>query len=374
MKILHVISGLIVGGAERMMVNLLGASEQMRRDACVVCLGERGPIAELIEELDVELITLDIPRGKFSYSKLRELDRIIKDKNPDLVQTWMYHADLLGGWRTRSVPCVWNIQHSNLDKDKTKLKTRIVMKLCAWLSSSYPAKIICCSEATKRVHADYGYDVEKMVVVPNGVDTRIFVPDADARLRLCELFALRAESPIIGMIARWTPEKDFRTFLDAAVLLQKDYPDTQYLLVGRGVDTDNNLLCEWVEERGLQDVVTMTGERREMPLIHAGIDVFSLVSNSEGLPLVLGEAMACGTPCVTTDVGDAAAIVGDAGYVIPPQDARALADAWAELLAIDIQGKREWSQRTRRRMEDHYSIEAIASQYYHIYESVLSSD
>jgi glycosyltransferase involved in cell wall biosynthesis len=300
--------------------------------------------------------------------------RLIRRFRPDVVQTWMYHADLLGGLTARLVshaPLLWNIRHSHLDPEKSKRTTIWVMRLCARLSASLPHRIVCNSHASLEVHANQGYAREKLLVIPNGFDLTVFRPDPAARAEVRREYAIPDAAPLIGLIGRFDAQKDQEGFLKAAGLFLRRCPNAHFLLCGRDVTGQNPQLAAWIEQNGLTGRCRLLGDRRDIPRLAAALDLAVSSSITESFPQVLGEAMACGVPCVATDVGDSARIIGDTGRIVPPRNPQAMAEAWEAMFSLSPEERAQRQQAARERIRTHYSLERIIEQYASLYREAV---
>lgn len=375
-KITHLITDLNVGGAEVMLYNLLSSMKQSYFAPEVISLLEPGPIGSRIETLGIRVRSLGMSRDVPNPLHVLRLAHWLKEQSSDLLQSWMYHANLLGGLAARcagNVPVIWGLHHSALDSGSIKARTIRIAKMSAPLSRCLPARIVCCSESSRVAHEQLGYDQGKMVVIPNGFDLAAFKPDPLARATLRRELALPDRTPLVGLVARFHPLKDHRTFLQAAAYLHAELPDVRFVLCGEGVNWQNAELSQWVRQAGLEGVCYLLGRRDDMPQVTAALDVASSSSVGEAFPLSIGEAMACGVPCVVTDVGDSAAIVGDTGIVVPPRDARSLAQGWRSVLELSQAQRIVWEARARQRILENYGLAHVASEYARLYQAVLTS-
>ena len=343
----------------------------------VVSLSDKGPMAEKIEGLGVPVQALNMPRGTPDPRGVWRLARLIRHYNPDVIQTWMYHADLIGGLAARIAgggPVIWNIRHSNLHPKETKKSTIWTAKACALFSRRIPKKIVCCSEESRRVHADLGYAEDRMLVIPNGFDLEEFGSSRKARNSLRDELGLGQNDLLIGTIARFNPQKDHFTLIQAARQLKNQGVECFFLLCGQGLDWEHETLSSWIKKAGLEDRFFLLGPRSDISKITAALDVVCLSSAyGEGFPNILGEAMACEVPCVATDVGDAAEIVGDTGRVVLPRDPQALAWAIKDLIDIGPDGRAEMGKRARQRVEEKYGLDKVVRKYEEMYRFVSES-
>jgi glycosyltransferase involved in cell wall biosynthesis len=357
-KVLHLITGLGTGGAEMMLYKLLSHMDRSAFQNEVLSLTDCGPIGQKILALGLPVNALEMPHRMPSPQGIAEIVRRIRLSRPDVIQTWMYHADLLGGIAARfagDVPVIWTA------------------KLCASLAPYLPAKIICCSETSAQIHVDFGYPARKMVVIPNGFSLEDYRPDREARLRVRQELGLHPETPLIGLIARFDPAKDHANFIRAAGLLHPKYPKLHFLLCGKGVTPDNPILADQTQKAGVTEVCHLLGLRQDVAALTAALDIATSSSLGEGFPNVIGEAMACGIPCVVTDVGDSALLVGETGRVVPPGDSPALAGACQEILDMEGAGKCKLGALARQRVETLFDIKLVAQSYQKLYQEVSTT-
>lgn len=371
MKVTHVITGLGVGGAEVMLLRLLSRTDRDQFQPTVISLTDHGVLGEQIESLGIPVYGLGMRPNRPDPRALGHLVRQLRRDQPDLVQTWLYHADLLGGLAAQvagRVPIAWGVHNTNLAPAINKRGTLLVSQLCARLSAWLPTAIVYCSEATKQAHLAIGYRPEKSVVIPNGFDLDLFRPNAAARVEVRHELGLPIDVPLIGLVARYHPAKGHRTFVEAARLLAACRSDVHFVLVGDGVDWENHELAGWIDATGPRDRFHLLGRRRDAPRLQASFDLGTSSSAGESLSLVVGEAMACAVPCVVTDVGGSAYLVGDTGRVVPPGDAAALAAGWHDLLALDPAARADLGRRARQRIADHFGLPQIVRHYEQLYE------
>jgi glycosyltransferase involved in cell wall biosynthesis len=372
LKVLHIITGLSVGGAETMLVKVLSALPRAEVKNSVIALGGRGPMAGRIEALGVPLTCLGANRalgGLLSApGSLARLAGLIRKARPDVVQTWMYHANLFGGVAAALAgkpPVVWGLRQSDLDPARTKSTTRLIAHLGAALSRRLPRRILACADSVRRVHAAMGYDTARMAVIPNGFDTDVFMPDAEARARVRRELAVPDDAVVVGLPARFDPQKDHATFLAAAAKVHAAHPNAVFVLCGEGTTVSNPKLEPLLKASQVPPAaMRLLGERHDMPAVMAALDV--VVSSSafgEGFPNVLGEGMAAGAIPVATDSGDSRTIVDGIGFVVAARDADALASAIGEALSLSAEERARRSDAARRRVVRDYALGAIAGRY-----------
>lgn len=374
MRVLNVITGLPIGGTERILAQLSVRLASRGHSVRVTALGTWGPTGDILERGGVEVTALGmrrsnpLPRGALGFF------RMLQTWRPDIVQTWLYHADLYGGLMAKAAGLrhvVWNIRHSNLDPGRNKWHTLMAARMCARASRWVPERIVTNSRAAAELHQAIGYVAEKFQVIPNGFDTEIFKPDEDARTWLRKELKLRQDSPVVGFIARFNAQKDHQTFIRAAGLMAERDSTVRFLLCGEDMTWENVVLAGWIRETGYAERFLLLGRRTDIARVTAALDVAASSSVGESFSNVIGEAMACGVPCVVTDVGDAAQIVGDTGRVVPPQRPEALAHAWGEMLAIPLEARGVLGARARQRIVALYSVNAMVDAYEGLYRHLV---
>jgi len=373
-RVLHIITGLQTGGAGMMLYKLLAHMDRRRFSNSVISLIEPGAVGPMLESLNIPVTTLGMKPSVASPISIAALAHHIRQSKPDLIQTWMYHSDLLGGIAgalSGHVPVVWNIRRGSLNKDVTKPATRWVARACALLASNLPCRIVCCSEAAATRHAEFGYPRKRITIIPNGFDLDSFRPEAEARNEIRDEFGIPRDALVIGLVARFHPTKGHANFLKAAGLLLDRCPDVHFVLCGNGVSWNNLALAQSVEAAGTSARFHFEGRRDDIRRIMAAVDIATSSSIVEGFPNAVGEAMACAKPCVVTDVGDCAYLVGDTGIVVPPSRPDMLADAWMNLIEAGAAERDRRGAAARLRVEEQFSIDAIAGRYQDLYGEVL---
>jgi len=355
-----------------MLYKLLARMKRERFHNTVIVLAQNGSVGEKIQALGIPVHALNMRRGAPNPMAVLKLARWLRKLNPQVIQTWMYHADLLGGLTNQlatRAPLAWGIRHSNLDPQHNKRGTLLVAKACARLSRKLPARIVCNSEAACANHIAFGYDASKMLVIPNGFDLSTFQPNPEARLSVRRELGLPEQSMLIGLVGRFDPQKDHRNFIEAAGLLHKNFADAHFVLCGEGITQENEPLMSWMKAAALEENCHLLGRRDDVPRLLAAFDIATSSSLGEAFPNVIGEAMACGVPCVVTNAGDSAMIVGSTGRIVPVQNVAALAEAWRELLSLNEEERARLGQAARARVQEHFDLEVIARRYEELYEN-----
>ena len=357
-----------------MLYKLLSRMNDDEFDSEVISLTDAGPVADKIRSLGVPVHALGMKRGKPHPVAMIKLSMLLHQKKPYLVQTWLYHSDLIGGLAAKLAginKIFWSIRQSNIDVDSNKQSTIWIAKACAKLSSWLPDKIICCSHAALESHVTLGYYKEKILVIPNGFDLDAYQPDKDARKSVRKELGLDEKTHLVGLVARFDPQKDHRNFIQASGLIRNNDSSVNFMLCGDGINSENIQLIQWIKQAGLEECFHLLGIRNDVPRLVAAMDVAASSSLGEGFPNVVGEAMASAVPCVVTDVGDSALIVGDAGRVVAAKDPDALAAAINELLQASPEFRGELGKKARLRVKTNYSLESVAKKYEAVFRGAI---
>jgi glycosyltransferase involved in cell wall biosynthesis len=374
--VMHLITTLASGGAEAMLVKLLAhASTNSHFRHKVVCLTGRGLYGPELEALGIPVTCLNMHRSPFSGA-IRIIP-VVRQWRPTILQSWLYHADLLGliAGRSLRVPKIaWNVRCSDMDLRHYALTTRFIFALLSRLSG-FPDTVIFNSRAGKNFHLNAGFCPKQVEIIPNGFDTDRFRPDAAARKLFRASHGIPPDAPVVGLVARLDPMKDHATFFKAAGLLHRQMPDARFVLVGRDVEPSQPSIQRWLAAYKLGEKVLALGEQTQIHRILPSFDILTLSSAfGEGFPNVLGEAMACGVPCVATDVGDSAYLIEDRDRIVPPQEASALARIWLEILHMTVQEREALGVKARARILKHFSIETVANRYDSLYHALIDAD
>ena len=370
-RVLHIISGLNQGGAEQMLLQLLRKVDPVKYPMEVVSLTSAGVVGERIErESGVVTKALHWERWRKRILALRDLRKSVESFQPDILQGWMYHGNI-AGWLARKLApgnphLVWNIRCSLDALEKFNRTTRACIGLAGRLSSSVN-RIVYNSAHSSAQHHQRGYAVDRSIVIPNGIDTCLFRPDPMRKEQLLKGLGLPPGTNLFGHIARYDPLKDHQTLLAAVREVVNRRDDAVFVLAGRNVDWSNRILTREIADLQIGKHVRLLGEVQEVAALMAGLDVSVCSSMAEGFPTVVAESMACEVPCVTTDVGDAAEIVGDAGAVVARRDPGALAKACLTLIDLDRDRRLSLAAKCRKRIKEKFSLDSVVQRYEEVY-------
>jgi glycosyltransferase involved in cell wall biosynthesis len=377
-RLTHLITDLDTGGAEMMLYKLVSALDPRDFALEVVSLTDVGPVGERIRALGVPVRALGMRHGVPDPLAAARLVRWLRPRDmhaPHVLQTWMHHADLVGGLAARfagRIAVAWGLRTSSLAPEVNKRGALWVARACAALSHAIPARIVCCSDSTLEVHARLGYAKRKMLTIPNGFDLQAFRPDPEARRAVRDELGIADGAPLVGLVGRFNPHKDPRTFVEAAARVHARSGATRFVLCGDGFDAGNTALAAWLDGNGLGACTHLLGRRQDVARITAAFDVAVNSSAGEGFPNVVGEAMACEVVCAVTDVGDSAFVVGDTGRVVPPRQPGPLAAAIEELLALPSGERARLGRAARDRIERKFALPQVAARYRALYQELAA--
>lgn len=366
LRILHLISSLHVGGAQMHLYKTVTRFHPEKISSQVVSLAGPGKIGRLIQAQGITVFDLGMRPGSPTPGAWFALRGLLRRFRPYVLQTYLYHADLLGflAGKWTGVPAIWwNLRQSRMDFSRYRRTTDLTVRLCARLSRRVD-RILVNSYAGLQAHARLGYDPGRMQVVPNGFELDRFRPHPPSYQEVRRELGLAPETQLVGMLARFDPQKDHATFLEAASLLQKTLPKTHFLLAGKGLAPDNPALANLVAAHRLDPQrLSLLGERADAPRLLAALDVcVSASAFGEGFPNVIGEAMACGVPCVVTAVGDSALIVGETGLVVQPGQPKEMASALETALTWLPAERHRRGRAARARIQQQFDINQVVGQ------------
>ena len=365
MKIIHIISSLDFGGAEKVLFNI--CNSDMENEHIIVSLTQLGEYGRMLKKKKISVYVCNMKSKIYFLSSFFYLISIIKKYKPDIVQTWMYHGDFLGSIAARLAgvkKIVWGIRHTNLKFRKSKFTTILISRVLAKLSWSIPKLIIVCAKSAMNFHQKIGYDRKKMCLINNGYDLSIFKNNRNKKNSIRKFYKIDRSTPLLATVGRYTFEKDHENLFKALKILKTKNYKFRYLLIGPKIDYNNVQLVSQIKKYKLENIVILLGIRRDIPLILKEIDLHILSSNSEAFPNVVAEAMACGTPCVVTDVGDARFIVGKTGWVAPPNNSFLLSNSIKH--ALSELGTNKWKSKSnlaRLRIKKNFDIENMINAY-----------
>jgi glycosyltransferase involved in cell wall biosynthesis len=372
--VVHIITGLQVGGAERMLEKLVCATDRKIYKTTVVSLTNLGAIGKSIVDCGVQVHCVGMKQGSVSLKDLIVLVKLIRRIQPDIIMGWMYHgniaalvAKILSSWK---VKLLWNIRHTPYDLSKENRLTSVLIRLSAKLSS-IPARVVYNSHVSFEQHKGLGFHPNKGLIIPNGFNTDRFRPSSNSRVKIRTELGIPDNALVLGHIARFHLMKDHKGFLNAVSSIVKIFPDTWFVLAGRDVSWSNVNITDYLEILNLNNNILLLDERDDVSELLSAFDLLCLSSAwGEGFPNIIGEAMSCGVPCVTTDVGDAGIIVGDTRFIVSPGNPEMLANTCCEFLQLELKERQIISKSARLKIKNNYSLNAIVTKYQSLYGEV----
>lgn len=368
--VLHIITGLHTGGAERALVRLIQSGRDNSFVHQVLSLTDEGTQGSILRSLGVTVYKVDIkhcfdlPKG---VQKIRSLVRQIE---PDIIHGWMYHGGLFSLVAGKKTPKILGIRHSLHDLKSDKLTTRWVISFLALLSGRFN-RILYNSAISKIQHEAIGYCAKNSHFIPNGFDTETFKPSMVKRAVIQKKLGIPVENFIFGNIGRYHLVKNHAGLLDSFAKLVKLKPECRLVLVGRDVSNSNSVLTKQINISGIKDKVLLLGEKQNVPGLLQAMDFYVSSSHAEAFPNVIGEAMSTGIPCIATNVGDSQVIIGNTGFLVPPNDSEQLALAMLEAANLSEGQRTSLGLMARNRIIQHYSQESSTLMYEELYHKIL---
>jgi len=368
-KVLHLITCLDSGGAEKILFDFATHSNHEKYEHSVVSLRDLGYYGPLLVEKGLKVYSLSMK--KKAPFQLWELWKILSLEKPNIIHSWLYHANFLTiftyiiGYRN----IIWSI-HNTLLPWKTASKLSIILNRISALFSFIPKKIVFCGKKAKEVHLSIGYKKKSSVVIYNGYDLIKFNPHCEKKPALLEQLSLKKDRIIIGSVGRFDPAKDHQNLLKALGIVKSNQIDFTLLLVGKDMEAENQKLQLWIKQNNLIENVRMLGKRNDVNELYQIMDFLTLSSEAEAFPNVVAEAMACGIPCVVTEAGDAPIIVGETGFIVPIKNAPSLSQAIITMINMPAVNRKKLGTLARERIEIHFQLEKMVDSYEKLYHKI----
>ena len=364
MKVVHIITGLGDGGAEHVLFKI--CKYDIANKHLVISLKGPGKYFSLLNKLGIKVYFLNI--RFFSIHKFIFLIKLLRSLKPDIVQTWLVHADFLGSMAARLAGInniLWNVRYSNIEIGKAKLTTILIIKILSILSYIIPKFIVIVSKKAKKIYEIARYNKRLFKFIPNGYDLSILKINKLQKINFRKKIKIKKNITLIGNVARYDPQKDHLNLLNAISLIRANNMNFFCILVGSNIHNNNIRLVSEIKRLKLSKYIKLLGQNDNILQVMNGIDIYVQSSSyGEGFPNVVAESMACGTPCIVTDVGDASFIVGKTGWVVPPNSPNKLAQAIEKAL-YEI-GTKKWNKRcnkARLRMRHNFDISKMLKSY-----------
>ena len=374
-RVLHVISGLEIGGAEMALYRLVSRMATLQHPLMVASLMGGGGVEDALLDAGIDVASLcrkiptrsPVPNGPLAlFARCRAF-------RPQVVMGWMYHgialAHMLRAVCAPSAALVWNVR-CTLDESETLPRSTRGLIRALNLASRRPSAIVYNSNLGRSQHVDHGFYDRNGAVIPNGIDLRTWRPDRETGRSVRRELGIGPEEFVIGHVGRYHPMKGQLDLLAAAASAQ--FPANSVLLmVGRGVTPANPDISRVLSRLPSGIRVIMPGERADIPAVMNSLDVFCLSSTSEGFPNVVVEAMACGIPCVVTDAGDAPVMVDATGWVVRRSSPDHLAQVIADVADLGSAGRERHGVLARGRACEYFSMERMVSDYSELFSRTV---
>ena len=369
-KVAFLIRSLETGGTERQLATLLPRLAKDRFDVTVFTFYDGGPFAQTLAANNIRVVSLN-KRGRWDLLMIRRLVAELKRHRPAILHSYLVEPNVVASFIKPFLPdtkVVWGLRASEMDLSKSDWFTRKNFKLQISRSSRADLAIFN-SNAGRDYHERLGFRARQTVVIYPGIEADEFKPDPELRLRSRKDWWPNNDIVIVGLVGRLDPVKDHQTFLKAAAVLAVERPDCRFVCVGAGSGEYAAGLRRLGEDLGVADRLIWAGNRADMASVYNAFDIVCCSSLSEGFPNAVGEAMACDVPCVVTDVGDSAMLVGDTGVVIAPRDPQALAGGMKKCLNLMRTGSLPGP---RRRIVENFAVGRLVARTEDALTSVLS--
>jgi glycosyltransferase involved in cell wall biosynthesis len=370
-KIIHLVNTIDAGGAETMLLRLLRHMNRERFQNIVLSLTGTDSLLRDFDVAASSLHTQLVPNQLSTASGIAKIIGVCRRERPEILQTWLYKSDLLGfiaGTLTGIPSICWNIRCSDMGDTYRRGLNGWVVRTLAFMSKRVDA-VIVNSDSGHRFHQSLGYAPRRWEVIPNGFELGMFRPNSLARNRIRNEIGIDDMTPLVGLIARFDPAKGHETFFKAASILVEQGVETRFLVAGTGCDPGNEAFTKLIPDTIRQNVILL-GHRRDATEVTAALDIACSTSVTEGFSNAIGEAMACGVPCVVTEAGDSSKIVGGTGRVVPIGNANALAMNWHALIEMGRPGLQALGQAARQRIQDNFDIRYIVRRYEDVYDDL----
>ncbi len=363
-NIVHIITGLGNGGAENMLYKLVTNMDLNLYNITVISLLDKGIIGSKLEEKNIKVIDLNINKFKHSIKSIKKARKTCK--SADVIQTWMYHADLFGFLIAKiflKKKLIWGIRHGALEKGKDKKSTIIIAKINAMLSK-YVDQIVSCSNVSKNYHESIGY--KNIKVIPNGFDLDYFENNLDDGIRLKQSLGINQNKKVLISIGRWNKAKNYPNLIKTISLLSEVRNDFICILVGSGL-LGNRELENLISYYDVGKYIKILGQRSDIPKVLSIGDIFVMHSDIEGFSNVLGEAMLSKLFCIATDVGDNKYILKDCGKLVERNNPLKLSEAIIYGLNLDEDTKNYYKVKSKIRIQNNFSIQRIVEEFCKVY-------
>ena len=349
---------------------LLLVDKSAQSKSVIVSLGALGSVGAELRALGFNVQTLNLSKIWQVPKVVLKLTKLTRNYKPDIIHTWLYHADLIGTLAAifaRVKLIIWGIHTTEVGS----FSTAVVRRICAMLSYFFPSRIMCIAEASKNKHISIGYCSKKIQLFHNGLDFSKLQATKEERDKFRLDLGIDESAIVVGSLGRFHPVKGYDVFINAAVLLLHEFRNVRFLLIGKDLNRLNEELIGWINSTGFTERFILLGERSDVAICLSAMDIFCLHSRSEGLPTALAEGMAMALPCVATDVGDAGILLGNTGVLVKAVDPEVLANGLKQLITLTREERSRIGRLASERVRSKYTIEKTYDEFSKVYSELI---
>lgn|GEM_PF-1370045 len=373
-RILHIISGTGMGGAERTLFNLLNSNLADKHEMFVISLTPEEEFGRRINNLKIQIHFLNLKRGRIDVFSIYNLIKIVKKIKPNIIQGWMHFGNLVAllvylTLFDRSIKLIWNIRQSFYGIEIEKKLNKMVIYLCAFFSK-IPNKIIYNSSLSSIQHTDFGFSDKNKIIILNGFDTNYWKPNPYKKDLLKKSMNFSEDNFIVGYVGRDDKFKDINTLINAIEIVSLLNLNIKFVLMGNKLDNENikfiKILHKWSSS------IRLLGGGFDSYEIMPVFDLLVLSSKSEAFPNVVGEGMSMSIPCISTSVGEISQLINDCGWLIPVGDSNILSDKIVEAYNLFLNNKKYWNElrfKSRNRIIKYFNIDLMLYRYNNLWEN-----
>ena len=375
MKVLHIVNSLKKGGAEGNLYRLCKLQKKKYKnkiDITIITLINNGYYESELKKKGIKIFSLHLDKKNKFFNFIKEISKLrkfINTQNPDVIQSWMYHSNLV----TLFIPKIfyhrlfWNIRHSELNVGISKITTIFVSIICGLFSKVIPKKIIYCSEKSINFHENkHFYSKNKSLLIYNGCSDKSYYPLKNLRSDFRIRNKIKNSDIIIGYAGRYAKQKNIASMLFAFSKITKSFNNVYLYMVGREINSQNKELIDYVNNLKVNNKIHFLDEQKNLLEFYNGIDFLLLTSHSESFPNVVAESMLCSTPVLSSNAGCSKKIINDCGFVMTNNDYQSIFKNLNKTINFYKYKRKEWKllkKNSRLQIQKKFSIANMANTY-----------